>query len=150
MKQADIARHLDLSVRALRERYAAGQIDKTADLDAQRVQYIRLLRETAANRAPNGPLDPQQEKARLDQLRADEVEIRLAEKRKELVPIEDYERHMAGAFKVVATTLESLPDRLERDVGLSPEAVTACYRAVDGLRNDLASRLQRANAHPAS
>ncbi|MGB5833277.1 MAG: hypothetical protein WBG92_14960 [Thiohalocapsa sp.] len=78
MNQSQKAAHLDLSTRNLRELFARGELDKTADIDALRVAYIRRLRAVTANRAPNGPLDPQQEKARLDKLRADQIADRIA------------------------------------------------------------------------
>jgi phage terminase Nu1 subunit (DNA packaging protein) len=142
--QAEVAAALDLSVRNLREHYARGTIPKGAPIDEQRLAYIRRLRDVAANRAPVGDLDPAQEKARLDKLRADEVETRLAAARRELIPAADFERHMAAAFKAVAQTLESLPDVLERDAGLDGAAVERCQSVIDRVRDDLYQRLASA------
>jgi hypothetical protein len=38
-------------------------------------------------------------------------------------------------------TLESLPDVLERDAGISGAAVEACQRTIDRMREDLYLRL---------
>jgi phage terminase Nu1 subunit (DNA packaging protein) len=142
MNQAQIAAHLDISLRTLREYYAKGLVAKGAPLDEQRGAYIRHLREVAANRKPNGPLDPQQEKARLDQLRADEVADRLAQKRGELIEAHVFERELASAFKTIASALESLPDVLERDAGLDGAGVERVQTVVDRLREELVTRLQ--------
>jgi len=139
--QAAIAAHLGLSVRALREYIAKGTIPKGATLDEARESYIKRLREVASNRAPTGPLDPAQEKARLDSLRADEVADRLALSRRELVPVAVYEQTLADALKSVAQSLESLPDLLERDGLIDGPAAERCQRVIDGLRDQMADRL---------
>lgn len=94
-------------------------------------------------------LDPQAEKARLDRLRGDELEDRIAERRRELLPAGTFEQALASAFKVVAQALESLPDVLERDAGIDGAAVERCQSVIDRLRDDMANKLQSA-AHPAS
>ncbi len=142
--QAQVAEHLFLSLRNLRDYYARGRIDKAASLDEQRRQYISHLRETAANRVPNGPLDPQQEKARLDKLRADQIETKLAAERKELMPAHVFESAMADAFKAVAGGLENLPGELERDGTIGADAVDQVERVIDRIRDDLVRRLQSA------
>lgn len=143
MKQADVAVHLDMSTRNLRELYARGVIDKTASLDEQRIQYIKHLRAQAAGRASTGPLDPAQEKAALDAARRAEIEDRLRVRRRELLPAEDFAAELSSAFKAVATALESLPDVLERDAGIDGAAVERCQAVIDRLREDLYTRLSR-------
>ena len=59
----------------------------------------------------------------------------------ELVQVVDYERSLSAGFKSVAMMLESLPDMLERNCGITAEAVEATQVAVDKLRDDLYTRI---------
>jgi len=88
-----------------------------------------------------GQLDPAQQRARLDAARASEVEDRTRLRRGELLLATDYERELASAIKVTASTLESLPDRAERDAGASPEVVELLQAVIDKLREELYRRL---------
>ncbi len=82
-------------------------------------------------------LDPQQEKARLDKLRADQIADAIAVKRRELIDVEQYRTALSAVLKTVATTLESLPDLLERDAGLPGAAVARAVVTIDALRETL-------------
>lgn len=84
---------------------------------------------------------PASARARLDRLRGDLVELDLAAKRRELIPVVDFERAMASAFKLVASELENLPSMLERDAGLSGAAIERAIMVVDRLRDQLYQRL---------
>lgn len=88
-----------------------------------------------------GRLDPGQEKARLDKLRADQIADAIAVKRRELIPAEQFREGLAGPFKLLANTVESLPDVLERDAGLTGAQVELCIKICDRLREDLYRKL---------
>ena len=76
-------------------------------------------------------------KAKRETYRAQMEELRYRQAAKELIPAADFERAIADAFKVVAQTLESLPDVLERDAGIDGPAVERCQAVIDRLRDDL-------------
>ena len=59
----------------------------------------------------------------------------------ELIPAVEYERALSDALKTTAMTLESLPDLLERDAGLSGAAVDRAIAVIDRLRESLYARL---------
>jgi len=80
-------------------------------------------------------------KAKRETYRAQMEELRYKEAAKDLIPATQYERALASAFKVVASTLESLPDVLERDAGIDGPAVARCQAVIDRVREDLYSSL---------
>ncbi len=80
-------------------------------------------------------------RARREWARAELDVMRLRREALELLPAEDFRRGMAEAFKLLATTLESLPDVLERDCALAGSAVERVQRVVDNLREDLYRRM---------
>jgi hypothetical protein len=144
MKQALIAAHLDVSVRTLRDLIARGIVPRGGDLDASRLGYIRHLREVAANRLPLGDLDPAQEKAQLDRARRLEVEQRLAEKSRELIPAAEVASTWATAMGITrgrllglpsraAGTLAGMADMRECERYLRKEFYEALEDGVDGL-----------------
>lgn len=109
--QNEIALHLDLSVRSVRNLQSEGVLSKDNTLDEARVAYIRRLREQAAARlSKDGGADLVAERARLSRLQADKVEIEIAVKRGELVSLVDAERAwsaLVGAFRSKMLTLAS-------------------------------------------
>jgi phage terminase Nu1 subunit (DNA packaging protein) len=92
--QAQIAEHLDLSERRVRDLVAEGVLGKGADLDQCRVNYIRYLRGGTSGNHTGAGLKLTDERARLAKLQADKVEIELAELRGEVVRADDVVRVM--------------------------------------------------------
>ncbi len=88
-----------------------------------------------------GKLDPQQEKARLDSARATLAEIAVQEKAGTLIQAEIFREALADSFKHLAMTLESLPDLLERDAGITGGAVDRAIIVLDKAREQLYARL---------
>ncbi|GEM_PF-982722 len=84
--QTEIAKHLDLSVRKVRDLMADDVIPKDGDLDACRVAYIRNLREKAAGRSMSGSGsgDYETEKLRLTKAQADNEEQKAEKSRLEV------------------------------------------------------------------
>jgi len=115
--QQEIAEHLDLSERSVRELLDKGVLPPARrgglDRDACRVGYIRHLRSVAAGR---GGISQQEdltaERARLAREQADHVAIRNACARKELLPRAAVTIAVTAAFQRVRDRLLSLPDRL--------------------------------------
>jgi len=115
--QAELAAHLDLSDRSIRELLDKGVLPNARrgalDLDACRVAYLRHLREIAAGRA-TGPSGDEltSERARLAREQADGVALRNAALRKELLPRGEVNRAVVTAFTIVRDRLTALPARL--------------------------------------
>jgi hypothetical protein len=80
-------------------------------------------------------------KDRLDWYRGAREKTKHLEEVGELMRAADYERALASALKATAVGLESLPDVLERDAGITGTAVATAQRVIDRLREDLHKRL---------
>jgi phage terminase Nu1 subunit (DNA packaging protein) len=76
-------------------------------------------------------------KDRLDWYRGTREKTRHMMEAGDLIPARDYELALSNALKTVAMTLESLPDLLERDAALPPEAVDKSIAIIDRLRDGL-------------
>jgi phage terminase Nu1 subunit (DNA packaging protein) len=115
--QLEVAAHLDLTTRHVRDLQGAGVIPRGANLDAARLGYIRHLREMAAGRATNSSdLSLTTERALLARVQREKTELEIAQKRGELVSLADAERGwsaLVGAFRSVMLTL---PERAALDV----------------------------------
>lgn len=66
-----------------------------------------------------------------------DVEIRA----RQLIPAAEHEADLATMAKDLAQFLETLPDQLERDVGLAPEQVEAMHQQIDRRRQELYDRI---------
>jgi len=108
--QSEIAKHLDLGVRRLRDFLTDGVIEKGCTLDEARVAYIRWLREMAAGRAGTG--NPNHEKARYDKLRADQVELKIAVEKSQLIPLELATSIISKMIMAARSHFLSLPTKL--------------------------------------
>lgn len=61
----------------------------------------------------------------------------------QLVPVDDVRKQMANLAKPMIAELEILPDILERDCGLLPDAVRMVQDKVDDLRNSIAEAVSK-------
>ncbi|MDP8051043.1 DUF1441 family protein [Pasteurella atlantica] len=59
----------------------------------------------------------------------------------ELIPAHEVAFEMGAMAKAIIQTLETLPDVLERDEGLSPKALNRVQEVVDDLRDQMALHL---------
>jgi phage terminase Nu1 subunit (DNA packaging protein) len=73
-------------------------------------------------------------KDRLDWYKGTRERTRHQQEIGELIPAAEYETALSTALKSVAMTLESLPDLLERDAGISGQAVERSISVIDALR----------------
>ena len=73
-------------------------------------------------------------KERLDWYRGTRERTRHQQEIGELIPAAQVESAMAGLIKPIATGLESLPDLLERDAGISGAAVEKAVAVIDAMR----------------
>lgn len=118
-KQTDIAAHIDLSERALREFLDDAGIDhKLASLSEIRVAYIRRLREQAAGRAAVGDLDLAGERAALAKAQRERIEMQNAVTRGELAPVVLIEEVLTKAASKTAGLLDAIPGMIRRRVPL--------------------------------
>lgn len=126
--QAEIAAHLDISDRRLRELLTELGLDhKTVPLAEIRLRYIRKLREEAAGRAASGDLDLASERARLAKEQADRIAMQNAVTRGELAPAHLIEQVLAKVGSKVARLLETIPGLLKRRL---PDLTSADIQAV--------------------
>lgn len=125
-------------------------IDSAPSEPEQIIPVIRPGRGGArpgAGRKPKSPdaTDPYSilAKARAEReiYRAQLDKLKYRQAAKELVPAAEFERALSEAFKLMAVTLESLPDVLERDCGLPSPAVEKVQKVTDNLREDLYQRM---------
>src|SRR3990167_490807 len=68
---------------------------------------------------------------------AEHEKLRLQVERAELVPAIEVEREFGRAFAIVAELFDTLPDVLERDVGLSTLQLTRAEKSLDEKREEL-------------
>ena len=89
-------------------------------------------------------LDPESmpSKERLDWYKGTKERVLLQAKCGELIPVYEYETALAKVLKILAVTLESLPDVLERDAGLTGSAVLRAQEVCDRVRSDIYKDLQ--------
>ncbi len=58
-----------------------------------------------------------------------------------LVRVEDMAQAIGVTFKKLALMLDTLPDVLERDVGMTPQQISAMCRIIDTQRSDLYAQI---------
>ncbi len=63
--------------------------------------------------------------------------LKFEEKIRQLIPDDEFARELSFMAKTVAAGLDSLPDMLERDAGLAPEAIERVQATIDALREQM-------------
>lgn len=138
--QAEIAEHLDMSDRNLRDVLQVLDLDhKHASLTAVRVGYIRRLREQAAGRAGNeeGGLDLVQERAGLAREQRINQAIKNAVARKEYAPVGLLADVLGQAASAVVGRFDQLEGMLRKACpDLPDEAKTAVLQVIASARNE--------------
>jgi hypothetical protein len=84
--------------------------------------------------APNWDSLPDQRKA---WYQSENERIKLEKELRQLIPVEEVHREMSQLAKAAANGLDSLPDILERDLGLPPEAIERVEQVTDALREQM-------------
>lgn len=135
--QDEIAEHLDLSTRRIRELASEWGIDsKSISLADWRIRYLRKLREEAAGRATAGDLDLATERARLAAAQADKVEMQNAQSREELAPVVYLTEVLAKAGARAAAILEAIPGQVRRRLPSLPATeIQAIQQEIAKARN---------------
>jgi phage terminase Nu1 subunit (DNA packaging protein) len=138
--QAEVAVHLDLSDRSVREIEVKLGLGGDYTLNEFRVAYIRHLREQAAGRAASGDLDLATERARLAAAQAERVERANAIERGELAPMVLLEQVLAKTAAKVAGVFDGIPGQVRRRAPHMPvEALDVVAAEVAKARNTVAA-----------
>lgn len=87
-------------------------------------------------------LDYEAARARNESVKADLNELDLAIKRGEYVPRAEVQAATATALSALSQTLRSVPDNLERTLGLSPEVAQEVAQQIDAALDDMATRFE--------
>ena len=87
-------------------------------------------------------LDYEAARARNEAAKADLNELDLAIKRGEYVPRAEVQAATATALSALSQTLRSVPDNLERTLGLSPDIAQEVGRQIDAALDDMATRFE--------
>ena len=87
-------------------------------------------------------LDYEAARARNESAKADLNELDLAIKRGEYVPRAEVQAATATALSALSQTLRSVPDNLERTLGLSPDIAQEVGRQIDAALDDVATRFE--------
>jgi hypothetical protein len=129
----------------------ASERQLAALFDMDRAALAQAIREAGIVRGPKGydvkrvlalmvgtgALDAMAPSARHQLARAQFMEMRIAEKAGQLIPLAEVETGHAEIFKRVALFLDTLPDILERDCGLPPHVLVRIEGALDAARTEL-------------
>lgn len=87
-------------------------------------------------------LDYEAARARNESAKADLNELDLAIKRGEYVPRAEVQAATATALSALSQTLRSVPDNLERTLGLSPDIAQEVGHQIDAALDDMATRFE--------
>lgn len=87
-------------------------------------------------------------KDRLDHYKAERERIKLAQEVRVLLPAQEVEQVIGEGLKALAQGLDVLPDTLERDAALAPEAVMQIQRLIDRARDQLYESLMNLTIKP--
>lgn len=73
---------------------------------------------------------------------AELLKVKLEREQGELIPVDEVVANYAAIVKAVVMELETLPDVLERDCALPPEAVARVQEVIDDLRDVMADKIR--------
>lgn len=82
-------------------------------------------------------------RAKKERYLADNAELEFKRKSGELVPRDAVRQASATSFSVIAQSLRSISDNIERRLGIAPEVVVEIEKAIDEALDELANDLER-------
>lgn len=137
-KQSEIAAHLDISDRRVREIATEWGLDSAAlSLGEWRIRYIRQLRERAAGREGAGDLDLVQERAALAREQREGQAIKNAVARREYAPVGLLADVLGMAASAVVDRFDQLEGALRKACpDLPDEAKTTVQQVIANARNE--------------
>lgn len=141
LNQQQVAEYLDMSDRNVRELLnKLNMHNRTHNIDAIRIAYIRHLREQAAGRSGQGGLDLATERAALAREQRERVSLQNAVTRQEYGPIEELEIGLADCLAQIAAHLDSIPGKLKkRSDALTPLDLNLVREIIADTRNTIAN-----------
>lgn len=140
--QDEVGEHLDLSSRSVRDLRRRGVFHAAGrggyDLDECRIAYVRYLRERAAGRASDeadeAGFDLQLERARLAREQADNVSMKNAQLRGDLVAAADVTAAVVSVITLAKAKLARIPVKLGAgNTALRDRLAAAIEDALDDL-----------------
>ena len=145
MPVGQLAKFLDLTERRIQQLAADGVIPAGEEggylFLASLKGYVSFLQQAAAGKAVS---DEAKEKQRLQidllQAQRDTAQMALDEKRNALIPVEDMRGATVKVLKVLTEGVDSLPDLLERKIGVPGNVVSAVAEVCDQWRMRLYQR----------
>lgn len=141
----EAGRHLFMSAREVRAWRAKGVLPAVgSDLDAFREGYIRHMREAAAGRLPSSEkLDLDTQKARLAHEQADQVAMKNAVMRREMVPLTVVSQAVVGMIGVAKAKLKRVPGKVApSDARLKARIADAIEQALIDLSAERAIHVE--------
>lgn len=99
--------------------------------DVAEMLYMPVAEETDA---PRWDSVPEQRKA---WYQSENERVKLEKELRLLIPVDEVHREMSRLAKAVSSSLDGLPDLLERDAALSGDAIERVERVTDALREQM-------------
>jgi hypothetical protein len=143
--QAELGAWLGITRQAIAALQRRGVLPRGGTLQAAVVAYCAHLREQAASRRGDGPLDLAQERARLAKAQTRALDRQDAVARGELVEAEEVKDFVLGICAALVFALEAAPTRIVGVLGVSGELAAVAQHAaqvkIDRIRHVLADRV---------
>ena len=137
-----LSREFSTTRETLRKRLASQGINPTGTRSGYPVYRLRDALQAWIGCPESGfdpdALDPFKRRAHYQ---GEHEKLKLEIERGLLVPVIEVEQEMAALLKIVAETLDGLPDMIERDAGVSSAVLILVERLLDNCRNQLYERL---------
>ncbi|MBF0454023.1 MAG: hypothetical protein HQL72_04285 [Magnetococcales bacterium] len=136
--QSEIATHLDLSERRVRDLLKElGLPTRNPDLDQVRIAYIRHLRGVASRHKSETGLDLTQERAKLAATQRQKTKIEVAKLRGKLVPSDEIQQTIFNLARRTRDRILLVPHRLSPSVAADTDPISVGMKMGEALREAL-------------
>lgn len=149
---AKIAEAFGMDRKAVKRRLLEANIPIAATVRGNPVYALRnvgpVLFGGNESAEPGSIHDPEQmePKERKDWYQSENERLKLEKEQRKLVPVDEVVFVYSSMRKAVVQVLETIPDILERDCGLTPHAVGMVQKSIDDLRYTLQEKTYAACA----
>lgn len=147
-----LAEAFGIDRRTVKSRLMDAQVPNVGEVRGSPVYDLKLagpaLFSSPSSSSPDALHDPSQmpPKERKDWFDSEKGRIWLEKELRQLIPEYEVTSVYAALVKTVIQQLETLPDRLERDAGMTPQAVSMVQKIIDDLRDNLFDSSYQASA----
>ncbi|HEY3589337.1 MAG TPA: DUF1441 family protein [Buttiauxella sp.] len=147
-----LAEAFGIDRRTVKSRLAEGRVPVVGEVRGSPVFDLKdaapALFRTSPSQDPDVLHDPSQmpPKERKDWYDSEKGRIWLEKELRQLIPEHEVTSVYAATIKTVVQQLETLPDRLERDGGMTPKGLAMVQETIDDLRDALFERTYQASA----